>query len=314
MICNLSKLKKVHVPRDIKFKENEDKDTLFLTMTYNGITDNMQAKRAAFEAWSLLGKARGYKKVNLDIADDVKNIEEEKLGHYNRFLYRVLNFNNLFDWFSVSSSLEKDVKNFYNTYFTGIKLVYNVPTPSKSKESEGKANNSKISEHDMENYFVSHVEKANEYSGLNAKEYFSQLPVGLFKGEKRDNTRIFTGKKSAIDFWCITDDVLNIVELKIGENKSLGVLSEIFFYTCLMRDLHIDTTINSEPSNNTEIRGFNKIMNTNLKAINGTILLEIEHSLLKEAYNELKKASQKDSRIRFSDSIRSYKSKELINR
>jgi len=305
-ICHLSKLDGINIPRDIKFEENEDKNVLTLTMIYEGITDNMQEYRAAFEAWALLGRAKGYDKVLLDIADFT--VETEKLLHYNRFLYRVHCFSELFDWFKISDALANRVNEFYNKYFNSAKLIYNVPTPEDESNLNKQTNS--ITEHDMENFFISHTEITNDILGINAEEYFSQLPVGLFYNEKKDDVehRIFTGKKSAIDFWAVTDDTLNIIELKIGDNTKIGVLSELFFYTCLMRDLHIRKI--AHPSNNTDVRGFNKIKDIN--KIKSFILLEKQHRWLETAYEELKKASIVDNSISFNNDILMYDASGLI--
>ena len=66
----------ITIPVDIKFTESCNKEILNLEMKYAGIVSNMQKDAAAFEAWSLLGKARGYKKVFLDLD---KNCSEEKI-------------------------------------------------------------------------------------------------------------------------------------------------------------------------------------------------------------------------------------------
>ena len=300
-ICHLSKLNGINIPRDIIFEESDDRNTLILTMKYIGITDNMQEYRAAFEAWALLGKAKKYDKVVLNIENNLV-VESKKVLHYNRFLYRVYNFNKLFDWFEMSNDLACRVNDFYNKYFNGSRLVYNVPTPEDEKYLNKPTVT--VTEHYMEDFFISHKDITNNILGINTKEYFSQLPVGLFYNEKRDDDehRIFTGRKSAIDFWTVVDDTLNIIELKIGNNKKIGVLSELFFYTCLMRDLHINKI--AEPSEQTDIRGFNKIQN--IKKIKSFILLEKQHKWLKDAYEELKKASEKDAKISFADDVKEY--------
>lgn len=305
MFCNFEKLKGINIPRDIEFEESKDKATLILTMKHVGIVGNMQDDHSAFEAWALLGKAKKYEKIKLNI--ESLNIEKKELGHYNRFLYRVKCFNELFDWFYISEELEKRINEFKNTYLNRKTLIYNVPTKS-SKSSKA---SDKISEHVMENFFITHKDITNEKLGINAQEYFSQLPVGLFYEEKKDNNRIFTGKKSAIDFWSITDNILNIIELKIGDNNGLGVLSEIFFYTCLMRDIYIKKI--AQPSNHkNNVRGFDKLMNTNIKQIRAFILLEEKHPHLDLAYNEIRKVSNSCKEIIFAENIIEYNHLDLL--
>lgn len=299
----VSRLQGIDVPRDITMEESEDKNTLFLTMQYKGVTEDMQKDYAAFEAWALLGKAKGYSNVILGI----ENIYEikEGLGHYNRFLYRVICFDELFDWFSISEELGERVQEFKNKYFSGIKLIYNVPCDESKK-----SNKDKILESDMEEFFVTHKDITNKKLGINAEEYFAQLPVGLFEEVKSKDSRIFTGGRSNLDFWALTDDTLNIIELKAGlDNYGLGVLSELFFYTCIMRDRHINKL--AEESNRTDVRGFNKILNTKIKLIKAFILVEKKHKNLEISYEELKKVSEKDNKIKFADSIITYSKSEF---
>ena len=65
----------------------------------------------------------GYNEVilKLNIDDTIKCD-----GHYNRFLYRVYCFNELFDWFVMSKELEERAKKFYNKYFKNNDLIYNL--------------------------------------------------------------------------------------------------------------------------------------------------------------------------------------------
>jgi hypothetical protein len=77
---------------------------------------------------------------------------------------------------------------------------------------------------------------------LNADSYYPQLPVCLFFNKQPyGKYSIFTGKRSAIDFWTVTSKTLNIIELKKGDNTKIGVLSELFFYTCFTRDVFKST-------------------------------------------------------------------------
>lgn len=113
-----------------------------------------------------------------------------------------------------------------------------------------------------------------------------QLPVGLFKGEKSDGTAVFTGKKSAIDFWLLYNNELNIYELK-AKNKMVGILTEIFFYSNYMRDVYWHNSL--ETKQNVEIlnpqktdRSYNKLCKgiENITKITGCILADEFHPLI----------------------------------
>ena len=306
VICKLSKMEGITIPVNIKFTESCNKEIINLEMNYAGIINDMQKDAAAFEAWSLLGKARGYKKVFLDLdknCSEEKIVKENKLEHYNRFLYRVMCFKKLFTWFEISDELQNRVNNFYNKYLNNKKLAHNVPNVPKEKSNSTRITKN-ISENDMENFFEKNTKETNKVLGIESKQYFSQLPVGLFFDKKPyGKHRIFTGGKSAIDLWSITDNVLNIIELKIKTNTRIGVLSEIFFYTCFARDVFMK---NIKPFNETDIRGFDKIKD--IKKVRAYILIEKGHKHLEEAYKELIKVNKKDNRIEFANEIKIYNS------
>lgn len=295
-VCKLPKLEGVIIPERLKFKN--DGDILILTMSQEGVNSIMQEDASAFEAWALLGKGRGYAKVKLE---KEKNITIEKQLHYNRFLYRIMRFSELFDWFTISKELEKEIEEFRNKYFNGQTLVYNVPTD----EGEEPSNLEGV----MEYYFVNHTFETNRVLGLDAEQYYRQLPVGLFYDRATGENSIFTRKKSAIDFWGITKNTLNIVELKAGNKYKMGALTELLFYVCFMRDFYKEK--GAKPCEETTYRGLDKLINTNIEKVRGILLVEKEHPNWKEAYDELKKASLKDERICFAENIIKYKHEEL---
>lgn len=69
------------------------------------------------------------------------------------------------------------------------------------------------------------------------KKLDRQFPVGLFKGEPKEGEEIFTGGKSAIDLigtdW---NHGLWLFELKNKTNVAVGGLSELLFYSAVLRD------------------------------------------------------------------------------
>jgi len=65
-----------------------------------------------------------------------------------------------------------------------------------------------------------------------------QLPVGLFHDEVKKDNEIFTTGKSAIDIWGISNqNDLLLFELKDAGNTSVGILTELLFYCCVMRNV-----------------------------------------------------------------------------
>jgi Holliday junction resolvase-like predicted endonuclease len=64
-----------------------------------------------------------------------------------------------------------------------------------------------------------------------------QWPVGLFDGRVSHSSRIFSGGKSAIDLIGIRGKTLVLIELKKEGNNKVGAISELLFYSSVMRDL-----------------------------------------------------------------------------
>ena len=301
MKCKLERLKGIDVPNSINFIEQGDK--LIIRMPKEAILDNMQENRSAFEAWALLGKSKGYSNVKLEIEENINYEKIEKRGHFNRFLYRVKCFNEIIKWFEISEKLNGYVKNFEEELEKNT-LFYNVPNDVEV-ESKGLNSKGKPTESAIECEFANNVDLTNKILGIKVKKYYQQMPVGLFKEKISNNTRLFTGGKSAIDFWGISGNTLNIIELKVGNNKKLGVISEIFFYTCIMRDFHIKDNF-AKPSNYKKVgRGFDKIKN--IKKVNGIILTEEKHTRIDEVYNELRESLKNEKTISFEKDIKEYK-------
>jgi hypothetical protein len=95
------------------------------------------------------------------------------------------------------------------------------------------------SERDIECYLANDSKARKLLLGaFDLRSIDRQLPVGVFDGEPRNEVRIFTAGTSAIDLVAIDQKrSLWIFELKKKNNIKVGVLSEMFFYSMVMRDL-----------------------------------------------------------------------------
>ena len=239
----------VKFPSSLSLELDDDRKMITLNMeSADAAYANMQENKAAFEGWLLLLKY-GPKFKNISHYKYTLNWENPKCMdktdkcHYQRFLYRVYKFSNIFEWFTIDKKLlgdskihwvaEKDIKS--NRY------IMNVADKDRPKNNKNDSENSFIlSEHDLEVLFVW---KYSEYiKEITGSDYMSrQWPVGLFLNKKEDteNASIFTGKHSAIDIWGISKDrkTINIIELKKYKNETMGILSELFFYTMVVKDL-----------------------------------------------------------------------------
>ena len=185
----------------------------------------------------------------------------------------------------LSDELEAMRKNFADFLRSG-KFVNN--EPSKEEEDDEDVLGT---EGYVEKRFCDDGSKREEILEVQGKNVVMnrQLPVGLFKNEKSDATAVFTGKKSAIDFWLLYKNELNIYELK-AKNKMVGILTEIFFYSNYMRDVYWHNSL--ETKQNVEIlnpkktdRSYNKLCDgiKNITKITGWILADEFHPLVKDA-------------------------------
>lgn len=285
-------------PRDITIAYNDSKHILTMTLLPKAVglgkgdAVNMQDNAAAFEAWCFIIKAKTSiddLKIKLDVeglTSDMYDKDIPSTGHFGRFLYRILKFKEQYGtWFFLSDELEDMRKNFADFLSSG-KFVNN--EPSKEAEDDEDALGT---EGYVEKRFCDDDSLGKLILGFSGENVVinRQLPVGLFKGEKSDGTAVFTGKKSAIDFWLLYNNELNIYELK-ANNKMVGILTEIFFYSNYMRDVYwhnsLETKQNVRICNTQKTdRSYNKLCNgiKNITKITGCILADEFHPLITDA-------------------------------
>jgi hypothetical protein len=231
------KLKQCQFPEKTEIKIDGSREQATITMTRKGLLRNMQMDAAAFEAWALtlLGPLE-VKCIRIGLDSGAARADRR---HYQRYLYRLERFCELFTEGRVIASPEIEKATALNPNVT---CVLNRPnrrpkTPDNEAELRFRAvldsNPRKISE--------SVIEKALEVSYA-FKNHFGldkvmrHWPVGLFEGSVRTENHIFPGGSSAIDLIGIRDDTLMVFELKTGENRKVGGVSELFFYANVMRD------------------------------------------------------------------------------
>ncbi|MHA1886774.1 MAG: hypothetical protein ACTSX0_02005 [Promethearchaeota archaeon] len=125
-------------------------------------------------------------------------------------------------------------------YSDNIKYFMNIPSENrKSKDLKNKHNSIlEFSENTLETLIVNNPTiRDGLINLLGIDSINNQLPVGIFKEKISNTTKIFTGSKSAIDIWATKRNCFYIFELKKNENKPLGILSEMFFYSFVIYDL-----------------------------------------------------------------------------
>lgn len=288
-------------PDDIDLDDSKSpKLKMTLTQDAAGFSNpiNMQDTRACFEAWCLIIKAKTNKS-KLEIELDVKDIKEAdydgklpKNGHWGRFLYRILKFSEQYNWFELSSTLGK-IKDKFQNYLDSHTFVTSAPD-KKPKEDIANSN----LESYVEYLFCDSISAQKDILNLlSVTTIDRQLPVSLFEGFKSNTTGVFTGGKSAIDFWAVNGDTINVYELK-SDNPMVGVIMEIFFYSNYVHDVFISKSLDhgkgSVEIEDGTYRSYDKIKGNKGKQVKGIMLSNSNRkgwhsSLGKPTRNEIKR-------------------------
>lgn len=229
-------LKNCRFPSRAEIEIVGDEGEVTITVQPKGLLANMQTNAAAFEAWGLVLLCHcKVKHLNIALTPDAAILGGR---HVERFLYRLHRFQELFPG---RVSKDPTLRNSARALDRTVQRVLNQPLSDREAANEKKSERfakiytpaKRISESDLE--------KSLECSG-SFKEHFAlkklmrQWPVGLFDGRVAEGKEIFTGGKSAIDLLGIGDDKLVLFELKTHLNRSVGGISELFFYASVMRD------------------------------------------------------------------------------
>lgn len=235
--------KAINLPRDIDC--SIEGRTLYINI--QNPDKNMQENSVAFEGWVLSIKTwlnEDIDSVELDfsVPEKIEKYGTSKAGHYNRFLYRLYNMSRLFpNWFKINEQKVKIIDDFIN-WLKQSKCILN----QSSRERESVIHSTNM-ERQIESWFVYHEGKylLQELWDIDINKIYNQLPMGVFYDKIAAKNNIFTRSASAIDLWGIGSDnnTLHIIELKCGDNKGLGVISELLFYTAVI----YDTSFNSHP-------------------------------------------------------------------
>lgn len=200
--------------------------SLRLHLPTSAVVANMQTDAAAFEGW-LLALRAWCGLAHAELAWTPPTDTEDP--HYQRFLYRVEHFQRLFgDWFTVATpgALAHSLLQPGGDYRLNVAGV-----PSKAPPPTGEAR--------IEWDLVHGPRQPALLSRFQLDGVQRQFPVGLFAGEPRRDGEIFTANKSAIDLvgWRNTAKTFCLFELKAGENRPLGAVSELFLYAMMLLDL-----------------------------------------------------------------------------
>ena len=254
------------LPSTLGYVYNEKEKALKLVVKSKGLKANMQDDAAAFDSWAIALKYYLKEYISTIIIDWERDFSKNL--HYNRFVYRLAKFVQTYSW--VQSA--KPIPCIPSLLYCNI----------GSKEASDISKHAENSEGWLEcKYVTCH---SDEYDAMN-----HQFPVGPFDGKVSRDTHYTTGDRSAIDIWAIKGDCLSVFELKIPENKPLGIISELMFYTNVLDDIMAhrilyETNDKTQKAIKNNIRGFKNFYeaysNGNIKRIESIFLADNLHSLL----------------------------------
>lgn len=203
---------------------------LILTLEGKGVVSNMQTDDSAFEGWSIVLKAalQEVQKVVLKWEDPVCVADNEwaQRAHYNRFLMRVTKFKQAYSWFDISEDRLCEVDKM-RELIESNSLVVNFPRRPCSPVTD----KTKKQEAELERKLVEQWSKECPITD-------EQLPVGLFCNGIVSKANTLTPRgASQIDLWQLDNDTMRVHELKVKGNESVGIISELFFYVCTIKDI-----------------------------------------------------------------------------
>lgn len=273
----LKELKKITSNKDLRFPEALDIESndgvLSLTMTTNGLKENMQENPAAFEGWAIAIKA-----IAPDLAKEV-HIKWHGMGlkqgteynHYRRFLYRVIRFKESYDW-AHNMPLDTEAENDKNIISSELSdWVVNYPDSESQKEaSKAEA----ALERQLKDLLSKHLQHVDH-----------QLPMGLFNSYKSTVTERTPRQGSQIDLWSISEDTFTVYELKNDNNRKVGIISELMFYVNVIKDLSEGTLHFDQSAEKSNYRSFKSVYeafcSNGIHNVVGVFLTNDLHSMLK---------------------------------
>lgn len=272
-------IQNVGLPKDVGATINN----FVLTIKIEKPCCNMQGNNSSFEGWALTLRRwlsnRVVQEVLLDwnsLDLSLDSVDNSRL-HYNRFLYRVYMFLQMYpDWFRLSEGKREEVNSFIS-WLKNKNCLLNRPLQDKATDCSDKQN-----ERGVESLFAS---KKNSYllkerTGITYLN--SQLPVGLFKEKVKAKNAVFTRGLSAIDLWGINASTLCIYELKY-QNRMIGIISELFFYLMILNEACCknDSWFNfEEKAFKSNARGIDKLTMCKFAKMHGYFLVDSLHPLI----------------------------------
>lgn len=234
----------VGVPSYLRFRFEDGRCTIH--MPSECVCENFQVDSAAFDGWAVCVHAW----LGVDVVFSWDAPADLDNQHYQRFLYRVIRLETAADWFEVSDEskgllnssrvLNPDGSSKEKPGFH----VVNVPMKGREKElASGTKPLENCTEEELEMLFYRNSGCLFQAASLKGKpKPLRQIPIGVFRGYLSRLTRVFTGGTSMVDLGALCEDKkVALFELKKMGNRKVGALSEILFYSNVIRDVQEKT-------------------------------------------------------------------------
>lgn len=212
---------------------------------------------------------------------------------------RVSNFKQAYSWFNIAEDRIPEV-NEMQKLLENKTIVVNFP----QRDCNPVTDPNKKPEAVLERKLVELWKKTSPVTD-------EQLPVGLFRNGKvsKENT-LTPGGASQIDLWQLDNDTMRIYELKVKGNEAIGIISELMFYVCTIKNI-VDGLIKyPDVSNVKSYRHFkdfvNAVTNKDIKSVIGYFAAPRLHPLLespklKDTILEILNANSFDIRFEIYD-------------
>jgi hypothetical protein len=275
----------VRLPTDAGIRIGGDIACATLFLSAAAVQANMQNDAAAFESWAVVLKVWcGVRRITVDWQEpaDTGN------GHYQRFLYRLGHFEELFgrELLGVVGRERLAQCRVGNGAAATLNLAGNRDTAAMPSVPGSEA--------DLEKRLAGAnlAERARLMAALGLVQLDRQMPVGVFDGPPTRVGAIFTGGKSAIDLVGVDGTgALWLLELKTPRNIKVGALSELFFYSMVLNDARLGRIVFHDKSAGPR----STITSASITAaprIHARVLAEASHPLLSPAvFDTLNKAA-----------------------
>lgn len=250
----------------IEIKDN----VLSLEMTRDGLVGNMQTNASAFEGWAMTIKSLMKEEIcKVEICWSHVSAKGADLNHYRRFLYRLIKFTQSYSW-AKEVPLDEEAKEDFNQIkgeLDSHSWVLNFPTKNATESAQ----------HDEAKFERSLVDVLSGESG-------HQLPMGLFLKEKSQSNERTPGHGSQIDLWSFDNGTFTVYELKVENNRSVGIISELMFYVNVVKDLMDGIVKFDKEAKNQQQRNFAVLYDAISKGfvneVEGVFLTNVMHPLI----------------------------------